>query len=134
MTRISLKRTVAVAVTVLALTAMAAPTASAEQGSASSQPTQAAGRFVPTGPDAGLYCGKDYSQNSATGDYCVRLKATCSSPAPVAAKQDGFSWGDARAGAGAVLALVLAAAGGIAVLRRRRAASATRVHGSPATT
>jgi hypothetical protein len=113
----------------LAMTALLAlPAAAAASAGATGAHAPAAGqgaaaaraRFVPQGPDAGLYCGKDYGQNSATGDYCVRLKAT-SSPPPVVVKHDGFSWGDAGAGAVAALALGVATAGGTAVLRRRRA-------------
>jgi hypothetical protein len=120
MTPISPRRRLAALVTTaLAITAIAAPTAGA--------------RFVPEGPDAGVYCGKDYSQNSATGDYCVRLKATSSSPAPTAGKHDGFTWGEAETG-GAALVLLIAAAGGTAVVRRRRAGSAARRHSAPVTT
>jgi hypothetical protein len=91
-------------------------------------------RFVSDGPTAGLYCGKDYSQNSVGGDYCVRLKASPSSPPLNVVKRDGFSWGDAGGGAVAALALLIAATGGAAVLRRRRAASGARGDRSPATT
>jgi hypothetical protein len=91
-------------------------------------------RFVPEGPTAGTYCGKDYSQNSVGGDYCVRLKASASSPPQNVVSRGGSSWGDAGARAVAALALVLAAAGSTTVLRRRRAASGARGHRSPATT
>jgi hypothetical protein len=93
------------------------------------------------GHDVGLTCGKDYSRNSVSGDYCVRyssspksVPAVKSSPrAQTVAKHAGFSWGDAGAGAGGALALILAATGGTAVLRHRRALSSTRQHRSPAT-
>jgi hypothetical protein len=139
MARISSKRKAAALVTTaLALTAIVAPSAGAlpdkgVQGSTGAQSAGAVGRFVPEGPDAGVYCGKDYSQNSVTGDYCVRLKATPSLP-PIAAKHDGFSWGDAEAGAGAALALLVAAAGSTTVLRRRRAVAAASRRRAPSTT
>jgi hypothetical protein len=88
---------------------------------------------MPDGPDSGLYCSKNYSQNPLGGDYCVRLKATASPP-PQSAVGRGFSWGDAGAGGAAALALILAAAGTTAVLRRRRAAPGAREHRTPATT
>jgi hypothetical protein len=136
MTPISPKRTVA---GVLVLAAIAAPTAGASpaeqvQGSASSHSAPAAQRFVPYGPDAGVYCGKDYSRNSATGDYCVRLKATTSSPLQNVVKHDDFSWGDAGTGAGAALGLLIAVAGSTVVIRRRRAVSGGRRHRAPAAT
>ena len=135
MTRIAPKRTVAVLLTVGALAAPAARAAPAEpvQGKADTQPAPATASFVPDGPDSGLYCGKNYSQNSVGGDYCVRLKATASPP-PQSALKRGFSWGDAGAGGFAAMALIVAAAGCIAVLRRRRAASRARGHRTPATT
>jgi hypothetical protein len=134
MTRIAPKRTVAVLLTAAALAAPAAGAVPAEQvhGSAANQPAPATARFVPDGPDSGLYCGKDYSRNPMGGDYCVRIKATASPP-PQSAVKRGFSWGDAGAGGAATLALILAAAGCTAVVRRRRAASRARGHGSPAT-
>jgi hypothetical protein len=81
--------------------------------------------------DSGTACGKDYSRNSATGDYCAFRSSsptsvtspTPAAAAPVVTKGDGFSWGDAGAGAGGALVLVLVAAGGTTVLRRRHASS-----------
>ena len=72
-------------------------------------------------------CAKDYSKNSANGDYCVSSStgrvAPAAHPSPsqsaAAVSDDGFSWGIAAAGAGAALVLVLAAAGAIVASRRR---------------
>ena len=91
-------------------------------------------RFVPDGPDAGLYCGKDYTQNPVGGDYCVRLRATVASPQQGVAKHTGTSGSDGRTRLIAALGVLLAIAGGTGVLRRRTAASTSRSHGSPATT
>ena len=123
MTHMSAKRSV----TALVMTAvLAVPGAAAAR-----TPTQ---RFVPNGPDAGLYCGKDYSQNSVTGNYCVRLKAAVASPTQAVDKDGGSSWDVARVGGIGALALVVAAAGSAGILRRRGAASTTGSSGSPATT
>jgi hypothetical protein len=90
-----------------------------------------------SGHEAGLICGKNYSKNSATGDYCVErsssLSATSPLPPQVIVKHDGFSWGDAGAGAGAAFAVMFAAAGGTVVLRRRRTSSPAPGQRSPAT-
>ena len=68
-------------------------------------------------------CGKDYSKNAATGDYCATPTTKASStfvpPAPAASSSDDFAWGDAAVGAGGALALV-ALAGGAATVTRRR--------------
>jgi hypothetical protein len=69
-------------------------------------------------------CGKDYSMNSATGDYCKSLTDTSSStvepPAPLASSGNSdFAWGDAAVGAGGALALVVLAGGAATVTRRR---------------
>jgi hypothetical protein len=83
-------------------------------------------------------CAKDYSQNSATGENCgsgnspryanvptsPSSSVASSSPAQLVNKDDGFSWGDAGAGAGGMLALVLAGAAGTTVVRRRRSPAA----------
>jgi hypothetical protein len=90
--------------------------------------------FVPDGPDAGVYCGEDYSQNSVGGDYCVRLRATVASQPRGAAKHGDSSWGGGRAGGIAALALVVAAAGTAGIRQRRSAAATSDRPGSPATT
>jgi hypothetical protein len=79
-------------------------------------------------PLPALVCGKDYSMNSAGGNYCALRTATPSvvssppsSPARVVVKDNGFAWGDAAAGAGTALALVLVATGTTTAVRRRRA-------------
>jgi hypothetical protein len=123
MTRTSAKRSM----TALVMTAaLAVPGASAAR-----TPTE---RFVPDGPDAGQYCGKDYSQNSVTGDFCVRLRATVASSPQGVAKDGGSSWDGARIGGIGALALVVAAASSAEIRRRRSAASTTASPGSPATT
>jgi hypothetical protein len=83
---------------------------------------------------AQAHCGKDYSRNSVTGDYCDPVTTghaapvstpirRAPAPEPVATSDDsGFSWGDAGAGAGAV-ALIAVTAGGAIALRRRSTAS-----------
>ncbi|HEY2600300.1 MAG TPA: hypothetical protein VGI67_02005 [Thermoleophilaceae bacterium] len=80
-------------------------------------------------------CGKDYSRNSVTGDYCAPAKpspyiapvSAPSTPAPAAvpattSNDSGFSWSNAGAGAGAI-ALIALALGGAFLLRRRSTAS-----------
>lgn len=139
MTHLAPKRTVAGVLAVAATVACAAPAAGAlpadqVQGSPDPQSAPASARFVPEGPTAGLYCGRDYSQNSAGGHYCVRLKAATASPPQNHLKDDGSSWSNAELGAAAALALLLAGAGSTAVLRRRRATSGPRGPRTPATT
>jgi hypothetical protein len=88
-----------------------------------------------------MTCGKDYSRNSVTGDYCVTTASTApstlpasSSPTPVVTTDDsGFAWGDAGAGAGGAFALVALTAGGVIVLRRRHGPSTPDERRSPAT-
>ena len=93
--------------------------------------------------DGSMTCGKDYSRNSVTGDYCASTKSVSAAPftlpasappEPVVATHDsGFSWGDAGAGAGGVLAVVALTAGGVIVLRRRHGPSSADQRRSPAT-
>ena len=77
-------------------------------------------------------CGINYSMNSVDGKYCPpRLAATIASlrpasaaPAKVIVHDSGFVWGDAAAGAGATLVIVLLGAGTATVaIRRNRAPS-----------
>jgi hypothetical protein len=84
-------------------------------------PAAAGARPVPADNSV---CGKDYSKNAATGDYCAPLSKTSSStsiPAAPAASSGSsdFAWGDAAVGAGGAIALV-ALAGGAATVTRRR--------------
>lgn len=98
----------------------------------------AAAQARPAGADlqqpAGYTCGKDYSRNSVTGDYCVRTTSpgarfglassarSVSADQPtrvVVTKSDGFSWDSAAAGAGVALAATLLTAGGLIATRRR---------------
>jgi MYXO-CTERM domain-containing protein len=89
----------------------------------------------------GVVCGKDYSKNSVSGDYCAPRahstttvrSATSSPPAQVVVKNDGFSWANAAAGAGMALAIGLVAAGAAVAIRRRRPAAPTDTRRSPAT-
>jgi hypothetical protein len=75
-------------------------------------------------------CGKDYSRNSVDGGFCVprattpiaSSKPVTSSPAKLVAKDNGFAWGDAAAGAGGALAIVLISAGTTTAVRRHRTA------------
>lgn len=88
-----------------------------------------------------MTCGKDYSRNSVTGDYCVTtasatpsaLRASSSSTPVVTTEDSGFAWGDAGAGAGGAIALVALTAGGVIVLRRRHGPSTPDERQSPAT-
>ena len=122
MTHLSAKRSA----TALVMTAvLAVPGAAAAR-----TPTE---RFVPDGPDAGLYCGKDYSKNAVTGDYCVHLKATVASSPQGVAKDGDSSWDGARIGGIGALALVVAAAGSAGLRQRRSAAATSGGSGSPAT-
>ena len=81
----------------------------------------------PRADPTAVTCAKDYSKNSANGDYCVSSStgrvAAAAHPSPsqsaAAVSDDGFSWGIAAAGAGAALVLILAAAGAIVASRRR---------------
>jgi hypothetical protein len=87
---------------------------------------------------------KDYSRNSAGGDYSVRLGPTAQElrdrastsqggPAPTSiaaptrivtvSKSSGFEWGDAAIGAGAALVIVLLGTGGEITRRRVRSHS-----------
>jgi hypothetical protein len=85
-------------------------------------PAAAGARPVPADYSS---CGKDYTKNAATGDYCATPTSTSSSSftpaAPVASggSDDGFAWGDAAVGAGGAIAL-FALAGGAATVTRRR--------------
>ena len=90
-------------------------------------------RFVPSGPDAGVYCGKDYSQNSVTGDYCVRLRATVASPQQGVAKHTSSPGSEGRTRLIAALGVLLGAAGITAILKYRAVAPRGRSHRSPAT-
>jgi hypothetical protein len=117
MTRMSVKRSA----TALVMTAALAVPGAATAGTPNDG-------FVPDGPDAGVYCGKDYSQNSVTGDYCVRLNATVAPAAQGGAKDAGAWSGDERTCVIAALALLIAAAGGTAFLRRRTARSTSGSH------
>jgi hypothetical protein len=111
----------------------------------------AATAIVPAGavarPDLGpiprddaMTCGKDYSRNSVTGDYCVTTKSAAPvslpatpRPEPVVTTDDsGFSWSDAGAGAGGAIAIVALTAGGVIVLRRRHGPSTSDQRRSPA--
>jgi hypothetical protein len=104
-----------------------------------------AGAMVPKGPAGthpqGVVCGTDYSKNSVSGDYCAPRanssttvpSATSSTPAQIVVKNDGFSWGNAAAGAGMAFAIGLVAAGAAVVIRRRRPGAPTDTRRSPAT-
>ena len=75
-------------------------------------------------------CGKDYSRNSVDGGFCApRATTPIASSKPVAStapklvvKGDDFAWGDAAAGAGGALAIVLIGAGTTTAVRRHRTA------------
>jgi hypothetical protein len=108
-------------------------------------PVAAGARTLPADPpashDVGITCGKDYSRNSVSGDYCAPKTSsapsiatrTTSPPTQVVVKHDsGFAWGEAGMGAGGALALV-AIAGGSAFALRRRHESPVGQHHSPAT-
>jgi hypothetical protein len=75
------------------------------------------------------HCGKDYSRNSVSGDYCEPASSAIpvtapTSPAPAApivvTHDAGFSWGDAGVGAGGAIALIGVTAGGAIAFRRRQ--------------
>src|SRR5690349_7520956 len=75
-------------------------------------------------------CGINYSMNSVDGKYCPPRHATpiaspppaSAAPAKVIVRDNGFAWGDAAAGAGATLVIVLFGAGtATAAIRRNRA-------------
>ena len=77
-------------------------------------------------------CGTNYSMNSVDGKYCPPRHATpigslrpaSAAPAKVIVHDSGFVWGDAAAGAGATLVIVLLGAGTATVaIRRNRAPS-----------
>ena len=77
-------------------------------------------------------CGINYSMNSVDGKYCpprhatpiASLRPTSAAPAKVIVHDSGFVWGDAAAGAGATLVIVLLGAGTATVaIRRNRAPS-----------
>jgi hypothetical protein len=102
------------------------------------------GNEGPGGHSSALVCGKDYSRNSVGGDYCVRRGAPVSAPAQTSApatpqptqivvKHNGFAWGDALAGAGAALAIVLTGGGATALRRHRRGGPQGPVRGSAVT-
>jgi hypothetical protein len=92
------------------------------------------------GDGPGKTCATDYSRNPVNGTYCVRSTQSpvsavahpSAAPATVVVKHDGFSWGDAAAGAGAALVLGLVAGGVIGAMRRRHG-STTVASRSPAT-
>jgi len=74
-------------------------------------------------------CGKDYSRNSVDGGFCApRATTPIASSKPVAStpaklvKDNDFAWGDAAAGAGGALAIVLIGAGATTAVRRHRTA------------
>jgi hypothetical protein len=68
-------------------------------------------------------CGKDYTKNAATGDYCAPVSDASSTlvpPPPVSSpSDDDFAWGDAAVGAGGALLVVALAGGAMTVTRRR---------------
>ena len=73
-------------------------------------------------------CGINYSMNSVDGKYCPPRQAIASpapasaAPAEVIVRDSSFAWGDAAAGAGATLAIVLLGAGTASTaIRRSRA-------------
>ena len=77
-------------------------------------------------------CGINYSMNSVDGKYCpprhatpiASLRPASAAPAKVVVHDSGFVWGDAAAGAGATLVIVLLGAGTATVaIRRNRAPS-----------
>jgi hypothetical protein len=76
-------------------------------------------------------CGINYTMNSVDGKYCLPRHATriatrppaSAAPAKVVVRDSGFAWGDAAAGAGATLVIVLLGAG--------TATAAIRRHGAP---
>ena len=75
-------------------------------------------------------CGKDYSRNSVDGGFCAPRATTpiassnpvASTPPKLVVKDNGFAWGDAAAGAGGALAIVLIGAGTTTAVRRHRTA------------
>ena len=77
-------------------------------------------------------CGTSYTMNSVDGKYCPPRHATPSAslppasaaPAKMIVRDGGFAWGDAAAGAGATLVIVVIGAGvATAAIRRNRAPS-----------
>jgi hypothetical protein len=110
----------------LALIALAASAAAPVAAGARPLPADAQSS---TGHDVGITCGKDYSRNSVSGDYCTpkasgstSAVATPTTPptVQVVTKHDsGFAWGEAGLGAGGTLALVAIAGGGAIAIRRR---------------
>ena len=84
-------------------------------------------------PAASAYiCGTNYSMNSVDGKYCpprhaapnVNPPAASAAPAKMIVRDGGFAWGDAAAGAGATLVIVVIGAGvATAAIRRNRAPS-----------
>jgi hypothetical protein len=70
-------------------------------------------------PPSGL--AKDYSKNSATGDFAPAKPG--SAQVLTVADNGGFDWGDATIGAVVTLALAIVALGATKVARRRRIAS-----------
>lgn len=82
-------------------------------------------------------CGKDYSRNSVSGDYCVRrvpssvVAPVSTPPAHVTVSQHGFAWGDAFAGAGAAVAIAATGVGAAGLRRRRRSRSVSGVGHRP---
>lgn len=76
-------------------------------------------------------CGTDYSRNSVDGGFCAPRATTpiassnpvTSTPAKLVVKDNGFAWGDAAAGAGGALAIVLIGASTTTAVRRHRTAA-----------
>jgi len=77
-------------------------------------------------------CGINHSRNSVDGKYCAPRHATpiaslpsaSAAPAKVIVREGGFAWGDAAAGAGAMLVVVMLGAGAAtAAIRRHRVPS-----------
>jgi hypothetical protein len=100
---------------------------------AGARPLPADPPYTPAAHDVGIthaavVCGKDYSRNSVSGDYCtpvssgapsVATRPTSSPTQIVVRHDDGFAWGEAGIGAGGALLLGLVAGGGFMALRRR---------------
>jgi hypothetical protein len=100
----------------------------AAAGGATDDSNNGAGDYSAHGPYPTSWTLKDYSKNSATGDYARStgeyVPVEPSSAAVVTdADESGFAWGDAALGAGAAFALALIAGGATALIRRRRIAS-----------
>lgn len=93
----------------------------------------AAGVALHHSQSPGAYsCGINYHRNSVDGKYCPPRHATpiaslppaSAAPAKVIVRDSGFAWGDAAAGAGAMLVIVMLGAGAAtAAIRRKRVPS-----------